>query len=103
MTNYTKGNWVYDKTSGGIKAMNIRAANNSPMVANVFVTDIDDQTETDANAYLIASAPDLYEALKEAKGLLDWIWSDNIIKYQIEKALAKAECKELNSEDKDGH
>jgi hypothetical protein len=62
--NYTKGEWTYDKTSGSIKAINVGTVNNSPMVANVFVTDIIEQLETDVNARLISASPDMYEAIK---------------------------------------
>lgn len=56
-----------------------------------------DPYEEEANAQLIASAPDLYEALKEAQDFIEWVGNafsnKDALRNKIKKALAKAEGK----------
>ncbi len=69
MTNFTKGEWVIDKSY--VTMISIA-------VDNVFIADVDSDTmhlenecfadpttEQLANAHLIAAAPDMYEALEQ--------------------------------------
>jgi hypothetical protein len=46
MSDYTKGEWTYNKDNGGV------VNKNNDVVANIFVTDIENEKETDANAQL---------------------------------------------------
>ena len=63
-TNYTKGDWeVYDR-------WNVRVAGGGRLVANCggYSSNYEDVVEeNEANAHLIAAAPDMYEALTLVK------------------------------------
>ena len=108
MINYTKGEWKVDKRIGCIAVYTQEQydkANCSPCIGSADKYAIHfkhgfcgkDGWEIDpedvANAQLIASAPDLYEALEEVEILLkdtDRDWAEAITLEHIQKALAKA-------------
>jgi len=100
MTNFTKGEWTiqslphdYDFRKG--YAYCIRDKRNCALAEVGHIDAIFDGEETEANASLIAAAPDMYEALQEAamyhptKGYEAWLK----IQVKINQALAKAENK----------
>ncbi len=63
--NYTKGKWIFDEAH-----LLIRIA--PPGFDGIAIINYKQtSSETQANAHLIASAPDMYEALKSALALLD--------------------------------
>lgn len=59
-TKHTQGKWSYDSFS------NIWVDNKT----KVFIPSIDNQEESEANAKLIASAPEMLEALKQIRDIL---------------------------------
>jgi len=80
--NYTKGKWKVDKQGRDYPNMVIE-----PTSGRV----IADCYDSEANAHLIASAPDMYEALREICRRYD---EDGILDISpARKALAKAEGK----------
>lgn len=92
---YTKGEWKIE----GYSRREFTISADDTIIADVLIND--DQVEAGANAHLIASAPDLYEALK---GISEWTDAfdgshesletmRNNIKSMVSKALAKAEGK----------
>lgn len=100
MSNFTKGPWVWsdDRFRGGYSCLYSESAdepvlwpqreNDGDEGAAWFATD-DYYGETalvDADAHLIAAAPDLYEAIEEALSCV----TDMGIKQQMINALAKA-------------
>jgi hypothetical protein len=92
--NYTKGEWI--KGSKG----SIDDKGGFP-IAIVYpdtrLSSKDSIAKREANAHLIAAAPDMYEALQEALGIFpgDWINQPYLvdIHIKIQQALAKAEGK----------
>jgi hypothetical protein len=102
--NYTKGEWeVGGKTEhdfhAGLIMLNGGYDENEGGFPNVcYINDMNRQAETDA--HLIAAAPDLYEALKEARLQIEYLHgkfqetsSGNNVLAKIDNALAKAEGK----------
>ena len=93
MGNYTKGEWKIEyPANDGIRARIIVGENGS-VIATV---------NDEANAQLIASAPDLHEALKELLKWAELSYSDDTGEWadendpaivQTKKALARAEVK----------
>ncbi len=78
--NYTKGEW---KVTKGFKV--VAGIKSAQAVADVFG---ETAKEVEANAHLIAAAPDMYEALKALPEQVKWI-------PEVAKALAKAEGKDV--------
>lgn len=62
MSNYTKGHWKIDQLSIKTNEINIYAKG-TPLIAKVFLRDVS-INEQISNANLIASAPELLEALE---------------------------------------
>lgn len=92
---HTKGEWIVIANLDGDKTI-IRTGSGFVAVTKV----ARDVEECEANAQLIAAAPDMYEALKKAMLYLDWATTanfqrggDNPVRAKIRKALAKAEVK----------
>jgi len=94
--NYTKGEWKAEQDA----ANSIRIfSQDSEQISSVMDYDGNDITEEmEANAHLIAAAPDMYEALLSALGAIatedsgeGWVKE---ITGVITKAMAKAEGKE---------
>lgn len=77
--NYTKGKWTVVQQSSSLEFCNINSE------TGVIAT-----TVRKANAQLIASAPDLYEALVIA---YPYTLNDDRVRPIVQKALAKAEGK----------
>ncbi len=89
---YTKGEW---KVRSGFK---VTAGEEQTWVADCYPYHEKHPRprviEAEANAHLIASAPDLYEALREAQITLRVLQpSGSAVLREIDKALAKAEGK----------
>jgi len=79
MTNYTRGEWFY--ANGAIQ-------NGNHVIAEMnYVGD-----NVEADAHLIAAAPNMYEALKCALDLCDL--REGATREVVEKALAEAEGKD---------
>ena len=94
--NYTKGEWEASKTLNftGTLVSYITCGNKT--IAQTRLSDNEDtKEENQANAQLIASAPDMYEALLVAKGNMEALHVDpqDPMYLEIKKALAKAEGK----------
>ncbi|MCJ7828382.1 MAG: hypothetical protein MUP81_01410 [Dehalococcoidia bacterium] len=92
MAEYTKGDWKVDYPNVvDTEGWNVCEVSGEPRK---------ERKEAEANAYLIAAAPDMYEALNQAYWLLDFFRdphrNNEIIKTreQIRQALAKVEGKE---------
>lgn len=87
---HTPGPWKVIEPFDVYDEWRVAIDDNDPGVAVVAV--MDSQSENEANAHLIASAPELYAALK---ALLDWSTSEYQsnarIDAQARAALAKAE------------
>ena len=91
---YTKGEWKANYT--GSKLVSVDCSSRAEVVAicgkNKWIKTRDEQI---ANAHLIASAPDMYEALKELsnyhpkQGYEQWL----ILLNKAQQAIAKAEGK----------
>lgn len=79
---WTPGPWKANLYLGGAYAIDRVAPNGDRIVSKLAV--VDGTMETQANAHLIAAAPDLYEALA-------WLHS-----------LVRGECPSLLNEDSDG-
>ena len=92
MMEYTKGPWeINENTVYGLPTFEISSETSDSWIANV----LDKNMPGKANAQLIASAPMMYEALKEiqaCKGNPKML-EGMIIMSHIEQALAKAEGK----------
>jgi len=90
--NYTKGEWKAEQDA----ANSIRIfSQDSEQIASVMDYDGNDITEEmEANAHLIAAAPDAYKELKEAYGMGLFDGCDDIQFNRIKQALAKAEGKD---------
>lgn len=96
---YTKGDWrfvpdEFNRNVPGNCIGSIEAHNKDDDLESRWVCTMEDtanaEEENLANAHLIASAPDLYEALKVAhRELLHAQWEDGLD--QIEEAIAKVE------------
>jgi hypothetical protein len=82
--NYTKGKWKVD----GFRIFDT----NGHSVATTGTFSGRKYEEDIANAYLIASAPDLYEALKDLVGICEEFFFEDQLE-QANKAIAKAESK----------
>lgn len=101
MTNFTKGEWTiqslphdYDFRKG--YAYCIRDKRNCALAEVGHIDAIFDGEETEANASLIAAAPDMYEALKATR--ISLMADEHYQEFKpllktIEHALAKAENK----------
>ena len=87
-TKFTKGEWTidYGQTKGHIKAVNVNDLSRTPTVAiyNVFsrhgkedLTKIHEEQEN-ANAKLIAAAPDMFNALEELLAQVKQFTAGNI-------------------------
>ena len=85
---YTKGEWMLRKDG-----MTVETAHAPCGHVIAMMNGIGDKVQADA--HLIASAPDLYEALKEAEQHLIMLGakSDSYARRNIKQALAKAEGK----------
>ena len=96
-TKHTPGKWEVVKTiHTNIKSGDAYIAgihNRDKRVEGKHISDVNafDETETIANANLIASAPEMLEMLKECKDVLD-IYKDNFT-VKIEELINKAEGK----------
>lgn len=94
---FTKGEWIAD--NGESEIWGVFSDMDSDGIAYLCEpngTPLRSFDEAKANAQLIASAPKLYEALKEVKETLAFTskWGDYPDKEKIDKALAKAEGRE---------
>lgn len=83
--NWTKGPWVVETNNFGNTF--VRVAHGGQVVSPI----------NKANAHLIASAPDLYEALSEARAQIDYLHekfketgTGNSVLAKIDAALSKA-------------
>ena len=94
MPDYTKGGWHYNKALGRIFAR-IAGPTDSEFLAEVAIISNDNTPEAEANAHLIAAAPDVYEALKEARITLALEGYEESYPAIVnaDKALAKADSK----------
>jgi len=88
-SNHTQGEWAYDVNAN--KGFDIYLNGSIKVIANVLHKDVSympSKQEAEANARLIAAAPDMYDSLKEIKGL---VGIDGKIAEIIKAALSKAE------------
>ena len=88
MINYTKGEWILNKEPYLGKDTYILWVAGEGQIAKI--------TTNKANAQLIASAPDLYEALKNLRHIYtDYLKGSRELDFwvKVDKALAKAEGK----------
>ena len=71
---FTPGPWGISKYSpehkGGSRMIYV-ASNRQPINSNICIVGSDDNPVNEANARLIAKAPEMYEALKGAVGFLE--------------------------------
>jgi hypothetical protein len=67
-TNWTPGPWKANPTSGVVGSLITAEKNPWPNVAAAMPRS--DKQETEANSFIIAASPDMYEALKLAKAEL---------------------------------
>lgn len=81
---YTKGEWHWNKALG-----RIFARNGSPTEIAIIHADSKDEV---GNAHLIAAAPELYEALKEARVTLGVLQPNgSAVLREIDTAIARVE------------
>ena len=99
---YTKGPWLLSTIDGEDKLM-VGGGDGSDVVADIR-TDRK-EVEVEANAHLIASAPELYEALRQLhamhrafSGNDNWTDLDDEVRALAEKALAHAEGRDASNE-----
>jgi len=100
MTDFTPGPWEVNPFNAQVDAMPVEPKHSiAPVCQLLWPTQERSEAETEANAHLIAAAPDMYEALSEAK---EWIensvppiWGEGskkgMLLAKIASALAKAE------------
>lgn len=84
---HTKGEWKYHQTFRGDYSINI----NDESIANVWCLENDENYTDEANAKLIAAAPDLLDSLIDIQNNAD-VW-DNLFLFQkkkINNAIRKA-------------
>lgn len=86
--NYTEGEWKVNRLDDGTVAIRVEVRNSLIRIATMPLSG------NLANANLIAAAPNMYKALKEAQELIADT-AHPIAEYNIEQALAKAEGKEV--------
>ena len=87
MSQHTPGPWNYSGTADGLVwTITLKRGRQSRKIEVEGFTN----EEAHGNALLIAAAPDLYQALRDAVAALGGIRSDNVPE-SVQKALAKAE------------
>jgi hypothetical protein len=91
---HTPGSWAVHPSKARVDAFVGGAP--LPVCELLWPTDQRSEAETEANAHLIAAAPEMYEALKEANEALHRsdvmnLALDPIYRTRIMKAIAKAE------------
>jgi hypothetical protein len=97
MAEDTKGNWEAKEMANGCWAINAGLDNRKTIVQ------VWDFPEVEANAHLIAAAPEMYEALKEAH---QWIFAPDergekdvrTVLQHIQQAIAKAEAQNASKQ-----
>jgi hypothetical protein len=87
---YTKGKW--ELKHGQADYSDVRVVMNDKLIAEMgqFKTSWDEQI---ANAYLIAAAPAMYEALQAALKALESPEARHVIEFTMERELAKSAIK----------
>jgi len=85
--NYTKGEWTARKVPRDSNKLNIMC--NETFIATPYIA----YGQMEANAHLIAAAPEMYEALKAVTNTGAWQRMPEYVIKDIVKALAKAEGK----------
>jgi len=91
---YTKGEWRIGENCNRLEIYAPFVNHGVIRIASADTTTILSQEERQANALLIAAAPDMYEALKEARITLNILQpKGSAVLREIDTALAKAEGK----------
>jgi len=90
--NYTKGEWYIEKTYGSIPEIRTKERRIAKPLYHMGSED----REVEANSYLIAACPEMYEALKAIieSGVIPYCYSDKLV-VAAKQALAKAEGREI--------
>ena len=89
MSKHTKGPWKVGKPRECIRDGNLMYG----IIGPETVTDYEDWGFTEANARLIAAAPDLLEALKLADAMLSGAnMNAKVVEKKVRAAIAKAEA-----------
>ncbi len=88
---YTKGPWEYDNTQDNYYGNVIRK--NGVIIAKMIHGRGTTVLEHNANAHLIAAAPDLLEACKKARSQIIALCSEDDVPDDVNLAIAKAEGK----------
>jgi hypothetical protein len=94
---YTKGEWVISESTlpkGHIVNICIKGTDPIIEIASIHLYMGITTKETMANAYLCASSPKMYEALKYASENLEASAENQSVIMAIDAALAAAECKD---------
>jgi hypothetical protein len=92
--NYTKGEWEIRGDNQGCKVIEVKTLPLFVVEEIGFTTGINNENQDLANANLIASAPDCYEALKELFNQVEANITPSLVTLEkCFKAIAKAEGK----------
>lgn len=89
MAEYTKGKWKVEKDDFGYKII-CDTTNPDDTVDIAEIDHYRKDAEAKANTHLIASAPDMYEALRAVRTIL---FENSSLYQQVDKALLKADGK----------
>jgi len=87
---YTKGEWKAHLTLPDDQVW-VLNKDSAKILASIHSKECPNETEREANAHLIAAAPDMYEALSQLRNDSQWAKLRPNTREAIIKALAKAE------------
>ncbi|MBK5213594.1 MAG: hypothetical protein JJE55_08050 [Flavobacteriaceae bacterium] len=88
---HTKGDWQVRTHSYNPQHSSAIVSNHTILVADIYINSHSNCNEAEANAKLIAAAPDLLETLQNIIGVLEAIGSgDTIIAKAAKEAIEKA-------------
>jgi len=98
--NYSKGEWsILEVKSGRLHIIRTLPNGGVDRICEIAIPSTGYRVDAEANAHIMAAAPEMYEACHQANWLLGFLsekdWNEEIIKTraQLRQALAKVETK----------